>query len=717
MSGRTYCTAFLLLALTLALVAPTASATADDGGDHRSLEERVNSEFFVARKDVSWLVAGAAGPDLFPACASVRTHRKYDPSGKPLEAYKDYPETPYRTCAGEVRTWDGLELDVRVSFPCRPAAILPGGTAPADPCDGVGSKPLPMVVLLHGWAGNRAGAQGTGAHAGNDPTTFLSPAWFLMNGYATLVYTARGFAASCGSADPAADVNAAGGTDVPLNAVERPEDTSDDACLEGHTHIAERGFEVKDTQHLLGRLVDAGVADPHRLAAGGESYGGGQTWLLATAMPWATPGGKVIQLAAAFASAGWTDLYGSFAPNGRATDGVDQSASHEEPFGVMRQRYVNDIYTGGRTAPFGNGRYNTTNRQERHSYFDGWMAAFNAGEPHETDEAKNLPTAFRGKSAYYPVVDPSAANPLENDYLTQLAARRVRPVPIFAAQGWTDYMFSAVQTLQMYRKLKAANPAYPIKVFLSDLGHGSQNPPEQATYLWKQVRNFFDAHLGAGTEDVAAAASFPTVCRGGAAWPVPPLNPPPPPPSHPVVGDNWDTLVRQNRLTFSSEALLETNSWSSDVVEEAASDPMSNIGRCVERPANSSASGATWRWSVEDPFTMLGLPSVTLPYKMTGEDATIVAKLWDVGLDGKKLLVTRGVYRLSPTLTDGNDGVQPVSSGQLTFKLFGNHWSFEKGHEIELELGQLDRPFFRPDNLPSSIVYDGVDLKVPKAKP
>ena len=111
----------------------------------------------------------------------------------------------------------------------------------------------------------------------------------------------------------------------------------------------------------------------------------------------------------------------------------------------------------------------------------------------------------------------------------------------------------------------------------------------------------------------------------------------------------------------------------------------------------------SWRWPVGSQFTMLGLPSVTLPYKMTGEDTTVVVKLWDIGPEGpdqKKVLVARGVYRLSAP-------GQPASSGSLTFQLFGNHWRFGEGHTIELEVGQLDRPFLRPDNIPSSITTKG----------
>ena len=680
-----------VLVLLLALVAPTTSATAEAGG----LEESLMTKFFVDD------TLSSASTPTFPACVDTAAAGEETASKQQL--------FNYRSCVGEVKTWDGLELDARVTFPKLKAT----------------SGPLPLVVLLHGWGGIRNGVHGTGPpHPGNDPNNVLSPARFWQKGYATLAYTARGFYASCGALDPAADVHAAGGTDVP----------SADGCHpQGHTHIAERRFEVADTQRLLGLLVDAGVADPQRLAATGESYGAGQSWMLATAMPWKSPAGTSLQLAAAAPFWGWSDLYGALAPNGRATDGVDQRASHEQPFGVVKQRWVNDAYRGGR-APVAadpallvsGGRYNTTYPEELHSYFDGWMAVFNAGEPHATKQAQDLPAAFRGKSAYYPV--PKPENPLavpEKDYLTELAARRVLPVPIFAVQGWTDFVFPAVEALQMYRKLKASHAGYPIHLLIGDLGHGSQAPPGQKKYAWRQVVDFIDTHLGVGTNGVpAVAASFSTLCVDR-----PPGQKDPPLETVPeavpeAIGENWDTLVKQNPLTFSSadktgeqlslpgplDEPRTTNSVSSDIEEEMASDPIANSGRCIERPGKSSASGAYWRWAVGDEFTMLGLPSVTLPYAMTGEDATVVVKLWDVAPGGEtKRLVTRGVYRLS------SPG-KLESSGSFTSRLFGNHWLFEEGHTIELEVGQLDRPFLRPDNYPSTITYSGVNLSVPQAK-
>lgn len=141
-------------------------------------------------------------------------------------------------------------------------------------------------------------------------------------------------------------------------------------------------------------------------------------------------------------------------------------------------------------------------------------------------------------------------------------------------------------------------------MLLGDVGHGAQKPLEQDKYSWQQAGNFIDSHLGVATEGVPpAAASFPTLCPGTG-------------PHVPLTSDNWDTLVKVSPRTFASAALplRQTDSLSSDVEEEMASEPFANAGRCIERPADKSASGAflalACRQPVHDAGSALRDPSV-----------------------------------------------------------------------------------------------------------
>lgn len=136
-------------------------------------------------------------------------------------------------------------------------------------------------------------------------------------GVAVLNYTARGFHRSCGK-DPAT------------------------------------GWEIRDTQYLTGLLVDAGIASSSRVVVTGDSYGGGQSWLLALSrdkvmlrdgrlVSWRSPDGAPIRLAAAVPQFSWTDLAQALTDNGRASDGhrgAPPPGPHESPFGVEKQSYT-----------------------------------------------------------------------------------------------------------------------------------------------------------------------------------------------------------------------------------------------------------------------------------------------------------------------------------------------------------------------------------------
>src|SRR5947208_9435485 len=139
-------------------------------------------------------------------------------------------------CSGLAATWDGVPLDTTVTLPAASAAHLP------------------LVVEIHGF--------------GNSKYEYLDPAstaytdnaysW-ARAGYAVLTYTARGLWGSCGT---------------PESRVASP-----GPCANGYIHLADARYEVRDTQELVGRLVDEGGAAPHRIGVTGDSYGGGRVFL------------------------------------------------------------------------------------------------------------------------------------------------------------------------------------------------------------------------------------------------------------------------------------------------------------------------------------------------------------------------------------------------------------------------------------------------------
>ena len=206
----------------------------------------------------------------------------------------------YLKCSGKIPSFDGLGLDTDVSIP------LGATTARTDA----------RHAARLGQRQDRSGKP-TRRRATAPARWHWNNVWFVSKGWVVVNYTARGFQESCGMTDQ--DAN---------------------CTPNGYTHLADRRFETRDSQILLGKLVDAGIADPKELASTGGSYGGGQTWLLATSLPWQSPKGATLQLAAAVPKYPWTDLLDSLTPNGRATPAVDQSASHTVPFGIAKESYV-----------------------------------------------------------------------------------------------------------------------------------------------------------------------------------------------------------------------------------------------------------------------------------------------------------------------------------------------------------------------------------------
>jgi predicted acyl esterase len=548
----------------------------------------------------------------------------------------------YEKCTGQIASFDGLGLDTDLSIP------LKAGHA------------RQTVVMLHGWSQDKTVWESSTKAGSSADSWHWNNVWFVSKGWVVVNYTARGFQQSCGVTDQ--DAN---------------------CTPNGYTHLADRRFETRDSQTILGKLVDAGIANRRELASTGGSYGGGQTWNLATSLPWKSPKGVKLQLAAGVAKYPWTDLNDSLAPNGRATPAAKQPASHDIPYGIPKESYISGLWAVGRAEA--NGRYDS-NPADFGTNLDEQFARVQQGEPFVpgTDpilEAVEAGNKFR--SAFY-----------ANAYFKGLAAGTVRPVPVMSIQGWTDPLFPAVQTLQMFRKLKAADPSYPIRMVFADIGHSNaQNP----LWQWQPINTLAYRFLAAkvlGQKRLAPAKqaySFQTECSGTA---------------HPAPTTGaWSSLATGSR-TYTSQTAGTTTSAAPNPGDGPASDPIANSG-CLHEDANTTDPGAVYyTFANTHPTHLLGLPTVSLGYALTGQDATVAFKLWDQAPDGSKVLVTRAEYRLSTA--DGDP-----ATGTLKTYLYGNDWVFPTGDKIVLQVTQDDAPYLRPDNEPSSIAWSKVTLRLP----
>ena len=547
----------------------------------------------------------------------------------------------YVKCSGKIPSFDGLGLDTDISIPLD------------------AKRPAPTLAMLHGWSQDKTFWEADTTAGDGAGTWHWNNVWFASNGWVVVNYTARGFQQSCGM------------TDQDLNCTPN-----------GYTHLADRRFETRDSQTVLGKLVDAGIADPKELASTGDSYGGGQTSLLATSLPWRSPKGSTLQLAAGVPMYGWTDLLDSLSPNGRATPAVDQSGLHNVPFGIAKASYISGLYAVGRAEA--NGRYDE-NPADFGTNLDEQTQRIEQGEPYDpsTDpRLQQIVDSYTYRSAYD-----------ATDYFAALEARTVRPVPVLSIQGWTDPLFPAVQTLQMFRKLKAADPSYPIQMVFGDVGHSNaQNPAWQWHPINTLAYEFLEMHV-LGQNSLAPtkqAYSFQTEC-GGTAQPAP-------------VAGEWDSLASSN-VELTSTTATTTSSVDPNPADGVESDPIAN-GGCLTEDASTTDPGAAYYSFPSTGEHLLGLPTVRLPYTLVGQDATVAFKLWDRKPDGSKTLVTRGEYRLSTAAGDPATGV-------LKTTLYGNDWVFPAGDTIVLQVTQNDAPYLRPDNESSAIEWSGVTLDLP----
>jgi len=559
---------------------------------------------------------------------------------------------PFTVCSGLIPSFDGTPLDADVTIP--------------DSATGA----LPLMVMLHGWGNSKTEWEATSL-AGNGTNSYdWNNAWFAAQGWAVLSYTARGFHQSCGKENG-----------VPVYLTE-----SGCSGRASWTHLADRRWEVHDAQYLAGALVDDGVALPSSIAVTGDSYGGGQSWMLAlsdnqvmstdgTLSAWTSPNGTALHLSAAVPQFTWTDLLEALTDNGRASDGIGVAAGdHVAPLGVEKESYVDGLFAlGGETAQFAPPQLDPT------ADLVSWFAGLSAGEPYSANPL--VPAAVQQvvqfRSPFYMTPPPLAD-----------------AVPVLNPQGITDPLFPGIQSLQMTNRLSG----YPIWTMYGDLGHAyAGNPPA----LWQHVNGAANTWLStvmAGGTPTLAHTTFATVdCVAGQSTTY-------------LSGANLGA-IETGALTFSSPVAATTTSATGFGPESFAVDPIANGGApgtttgCRTTSSGADPGVARWTFSPSAAATLVGSPQVDVTATLVGTDAVVATRLWDVDpVAGTQTLITRGVYRLAGS---------PGSTVDLTYELWPTAWQVQTGHQLALEITQDDAPTWRPDNLASTITFGGLTLTLP----
>jgi fermentation-respiration switch protein FrsA (DUF1100 family) len=324
------------------------------------------------------------------------------PFGHACKAQNGVRFCPTETLEQRVRTFDGVPLDADVTLPAS------------------GEGPFPTIVMLHGWGGSKTDFESSSPAGDGNETFDYNNIYYAQHGYAVVNYSARGWGNSCGATSS----------------------REDPGCKEGWIRLADQRYEARDTQYLLGLLVDERIAKRGALASTGISYGGGQSIELAYLRnrirlpngefaPWTSPKGASLAITATYPRWPWSDLVDALTPNGRFLDTeIAPLAQSYEPFGVEIQSYVSGLYALGNAsgfiAPAG---------EDPEADLTKWFAATSAGEPANPEDeaiAKQLYTYHQGYGL------PGT------------------PAPMLLESGWTDDLFPPSQSLRVYNGAHAA---------------------------------------------------------------------------------------------------------------------------------------------------------------------------------------------------------------------------------------------------------------------
>jgi hypothetical protein len=545
-------------------------------------------------------------------------------------------DTPPRSTAP---TFDGRPIDVNIAFP----------PAPASGPDG----PYPLMMMFHGYGGGKL--------------SLANMHRFLDRGYATFSMTDTGFRESCGSAG----AKAAGGA----------------ACDNGYVRLIDNRFEVRDAQFFAGQLADANLVEPQKIGAIGGSYGGGMSMALGalkdrmvmpdySLVPWTSPGGKPMQIAAAAPNIPWTDLAYSLQPNGATLDYVEDAPylgpNGDKRIGVEKQSFVTGLYVAGLGAP----GYYSQPPADPTADLTGWRTQIEAGEPYGDASKAIVDELTLHHSSYY--IDHS-----------------IPPAPMLMSSGFTDDLFPADETIRYYNRTMSQYPDAHLSLFFGDFGHmRGQNKADVTDALQAQENAFLDFYVkGAGTQPADGVTTFTQTCPNTA------------PSGGPFTSSDWATMAPgEIRLDDGSSKTISPTAGDSEIAGKF--DPVFGGGACVTADGADQAGTATYRL---DPapaggFTLMGAATVIADFTLPGDTSQVAARLLDVGPDGQETLVARGLWR------------PQTGTARQVFQLHPNGYEFAEGHVAKLELlpadGGTGQSYGRPSNNQQPVEVEDLELRL-----
>ena len=536
-----------------------------------------------------------------------------------------------------VKTFDGVPIDVNVAFPPQPASGPDG--------------PYPLIMQFHGYNGTKTVLSGM-------------QSW-LDRGYATFSMTTRGMGESCGTA------------------AARAADPS--ACDRGYVRLMDTRYEVRDAQELAGRLADEGRTSFTQIGAIGGSYGGGMSMALAalkdrkmlpagSLVPWTSPMGVPMRLAAASPHIPWTDWEAALQPNGSTLDYV-ADAPYRGRTGVRKQSLENSFFSVPNV-------YYAPDGFDPDADLWTWHVLVAAGEPYDDSSGVPLPAVADMRdeltmhhSSYY--IDHSQP-----------------PAPVLISNGWADDIFPADEAIRYYNRTRTEHPGAPVSLFFMDYGHvRAQGKAADRELLTEREEAWFDYYVkGVGSAPSLDVEVLTQTCPGSA------------PSGGPYFATDWAHLAPgEIRQIFSASQTIVSTAGSQPIAD--AFDPVGGGGACVKTPGADQPGVATYRTGQVPPggYTMMGSPTVIADITSPGANSQIAARLLDVDAVGDQTLIARGLWR--PAVGTGTT--------RQVFQLHPNGWRFAEGHVAKLELLPRDSPYGQASNGQANVTVSNLDLRLP----
>ena len=545
-----------------------------------------------------------------------------------------------------VPSFDGVPLDADVALPA------------------TGRGPFPLIVMLHGLGGSKTDWEVTRDDGAMDDVTMAS------RGYAVLMYSARGFGNSCGTAASRADTP---------------------ACAKGWIHLADQRYEIRDTEYLAGELVDEGLVRPH-IAVTGVSYGAGQTLELAMLKnrirlpdgrfaPWTSPRHHVpMSIAVGYAQWPWDDLATALVPNGALrTSGPSPASADLTPVGVEKQSWVNLLYgvtTGYYLAPPG---------VDPSADLTSWHTAVSAGEPFPaTDTA-----ALRELQTYHSAIGippPAGGTP-----------------PLTVQNGWTDTLFPASEALHFSQNLAAAHRLGPLQLIFDDYGHGwAEAKAADVRRQTAAALSFVDSVMLSHRTPASSVLAIGQTCPATA-------------PSGPVLtASSWSALMT-GTVRLSAAASQTVTSGGGDPHVATALNPAYASVLCDPLSAAPETGTAVAETHLTRATTLIGPLSISAHLRVVGDYPELVGRLWDVSASGQtRQIIEAGVVRPD---VDQSPQSRPTSTGDttVTFELNPNEYTVPAGDTVELELVGSTAPWFRTSNGSFSITVTDLHATIATA--